>query len=248
VDWFAPYRTPAGRDLSQVQHVRRYVPNAPGGQQLDRADYRARAARREPLFGAVTGIEYVLTRSSDNMHSLLSRIAYERFTATHNPAYLRIAADPPHLVARPIGVHGFDEAVGRVEAGQRGIVPAKFGAIPPQPSARITRMARREQTIEISVTTPGPVLLAVDQSYFAAWMATSGERELTILPVDLDRLAVLVPAGRHDVVLRFGRHRTLVLAGWIASWLLLTAALFIQQFDRRAGQVQRAADDDRPLV
>jgi hypothetical protein len=246
VDWFAPYRTTAG------PHVRRVAANAPGGQQLDRADYRARAARREPLFGAVTGVEYVLSRSSDNMHSLLSRIAYERFMATRNPAYVRIATEPPHLVARPIGVRGLDEAVGRVEAGQRGIVPAKFGGIPPQASARLTRIVRREQTIEISVTTPGPVLLAVDQSYFTAWVAKSGERELTVLPVDLDRLAVLVPAGTHEVVLRFGRHRTLVLTAWIGSWLLLTAVLLlqlrIQKPDRRAGQIERPADDDRPLA
>jgi hypothetical protein len=243
LDWFAPYRTTANGP-----RVRRFVANAPGGQQLDRGDYRARAARREPLFGAVTGVEYVLTRSADNMHSLLSRIAYERFAATRNPAYLRIATDPPHLVGQAIGVRGLDEAVARVEAGQRGVVPAKFGGIPPQPSARITRVTRREQTIEIGVVTPAPVLLAVDQSYFAAWVAQSGDRELTILPVDLDRLAVLVPAGTHDVVLRFGRHRTLVLGAWIASWLLLTAALCIQVLDRRAREIQRAADDDRPLA
>ncbi|MCU1349409.1 MAG: hypothetical protein JWO56_2439 [Acidobacteria bacterium] len=242
VDWFAPYRTTPGA------HRRLFLRNAPGGQELDRRDYRARAARREPLFGAVTGLEYVLNRSSDNMHSLLSRIAYERFAATRNPGYLRIATDPPHLVSRAIGVGSVNEAVARIEAGQRGIVPAKFGALATPAAARITRIADTAQSIEIGVTTPGPAIVAIDQSYFTAWVVTSGGRELTTLPVDLDRLAVVVPAGTHEVVLRFGRHRTLVIAGWLASWLLLTAVLFIQKFDRRPRQVERAADDDRPLA
>jgi len=246
LDWFAPYRTMPGR------HRRLFELNTPGGQQLDRRDYRARATRLEPLFGAVTGREYVLNRSSDNMHSLLSRIAFERFAATRNANYLRIATDPPHLVARPVGVASVNEAVARIEAGERGIVPAKFASIGAPAGGRIVKVRRSEQVIEIELTTPAPVLLAVDQSYFRAWTATSGERELTTLPVDLDRLAVVVPAGTQTVVLRFGRHRTAVVAGWVVSWLLLTAVLLlhlsIEKFNRRAGQVERSADDDRRLA
>ena len=78
---------------------RLHRPACRGGQAIDRDDYRERARRLEPLFGATAGLEYVLNRSGDGMHSLLSRIASERFATTHNPNWLRIATARPSIVA-----------------------------------------------------------------------------------------------------------------------------------------------------
>ena len=93
--------------------------------------------------------------------------------------------------------------------------------------------------------TPGDALLLVNQSYFAAWDAGAHVRTV---PLDIDRLGVLVHGGTRSVTLRFGRHRTVVLAAWVISSALLLAALLalrIEKGDRGAGEVERTADEDR---
>jgi hypothetical protein len=211
IDWFAPYRTtpqPTRRVFSQ---------SMPGGQTIDRDNYRERARRLEPLFGATAGLEYVLNRSGDGMHSLLSRIASERFAATHNPNWLRIATARPSIVPVAYPAPTIPDAVNMIEAGAPAVAPQPFTSAP---GARVTRVARNGQTISIDVTTPDPALLAVDQSYFRAWSATMSGRDLDTTPINLDRLGVIVPTTG-TVTLTFGRHRTLVFIAWILSTLTL---------------------------
>ena len=50
-------------------------------------------------------VRYVLNRSPDGMHSLLSRIAAERFQATRNPHWLQIALMPDAVVIAFSGRH-----------------------------------------------------------------------------------------------------------------------------------------------
>jgi hypothetical protein len=222
IDWFAPYR------LTPQPSRRLFVVAAPGGQTPDRRDYRERAARLEPLFGAIGGVQYVLNRSGDDMHSLLSRIVVERVATTGGAAYLRIAAGPrAFIVPRAIGVPSVNEAVARIERGERGIAPSRYAGFTSPSDARVVRYAERVQSIEVTVTTSAPAILFINQSYFSAWVARSGEHELTTMPLDLDRLGVIVPPGTHEITLRFGRHRTLVAAAWVPSWLVLIAALFM---------------------
>jgi hypothetical protein len=213
VDWFTPYRvTP--------QPTRRvFTPSMPGGQNLDRDDYRERARRLEPLFGATAGLEYVLNRSGDGMHSLLSRIASERFATTHNPNWLRIAAARPSIIPIAYPAPTIPDAVNMIEAGAPAVAPQSFTSAA---GARVTRVARDGQTISIDVSTSAPALLAVDQSYFRAWSATIANRELETTPINLDRLGVIVP-GSGTVELTFGRHRMLVRIAWLVSTLLLLA-------------------------
>lgn len=67
------------------------------------------------------------------------------------------------------------------------------------------------------------------------------------MPLDIDRLGVVVPDGVENVTLRFGRHRTLVVAAWVISSALLLAmllALRIEKRDGGAGEVERPADED----
>jgi hypothetical protein len=241
IDWFSPYRTD-----SQPAH-RVFVPPAPGGQTIDRDSYRERARRLEPLFGATAGLEYVLTRSGDGMHSLLSRIAVERFAATHNPAWWQIAIAPPAIVPEAIAAPSIPDAVNLIESGAPAVAPRAFASAP---GARVTRVLREGQQIRIDVASNGPSLLAVDQSYFRAWSARMGDRELDTLPINLDRLGVIVPASG-TVTLRFGRHHTLVVVTWVLSSLLLAGllvAMRIEEIDRRSGEVERTGDDDRAVA
>src|SRR5260221_9603980 len=85
-------------------------------------------------------------------------------------------------------------------------------------------------------------LLFVNQSYFTAW--DSGG--LPIVPLDIDRLGVLVPDGVQTVTLRFGRHRMLVVGAWVISSALLLAVMFALRIEKRdggSGQVERPADE-----
>jgi hypothetical protein len=211
IDWFAPYRT-------TPQPTRRvFSPSRPGGQAIDRDDYRDRARRLEPLFGATGGLEYVLNRSGDGMHSLLSRIASERFAATHNPNWLRIATAHPSIVPFAYAAPTIPDAVNMIESGAPAVAPRAFTSAA---GARVTRVVREGQTISIDVSTTGPALLAVDQSYFRAWSATMAGRELATTPVNLDRLGIIVPTTG-TVTLTFGRHRTPIRLAWLLSTLVL---------------------------
>lgn len=241
IDWFGPYR------VAPQSPRRVFALPIPGGQAIDRENYRERARRLEPLFGATTGLEYVLNRSGDGMHSLLSRIAAERFATTRNLAWLRLATAPTAVVPEAIAAPTITDAVNLIESGAPAVAPHAFRSAP---GARVTRVVRDGQTITIDVASSGPALIAVDQSCFRAWSARMGDRELETAPVNLDRLGVLVP-GSGTVTLRFGRHRTAVIVAWVFSSLLVIALLFalrIEVFDRRAGQVERSGDDDRLMA
>ena len=70
------------------------------------------------------------------------------------------------------------------------------------------------------------------------------------LPVNLDRLGVIVP-GSGTVTLRFGRHRTIVVVAWVLSSLLIVAllvAMRIEKLDGSAGEIERPGDDDRAVA
>jgi hypothetical protein len=237
IDWFSPYETVANPPR------RIFVGNALGGQAIDPASYRDRARRLEPLFGATAGLEYVLNRSGDGMHSLLSRIAVERFATTHNRAWLRLAMAPPAIISDAVAAPAIPDAVNLIESGAAAVAPHAFASAP---GAHVTRVARDGQRIEIAVISSGPSLLMVDQSYFRAWSARMGDLELDTIPVNLDRLGVIIP-GSGTVVLRFGRHHTLIVVTWVLSSLLLAAllvAMRIEKLDGSAGEIERPGDDD----
>ena len=226
VDLFAPY------DVPKMPERRVYVAPRPGGQTPNRAEYRERARRLEPIFGAVAGLRYALDRSPDGMYSIRTRFTAERFAQTHNPNYATIVIALPEAMIMP------RTAVGSVEA-----IDVRTTAIAPRviaspPEARVTAI----RPFAIDVTTPAPALLFVNETYFRAWVARAEGRELETLPLDVDRLGVIVPAGTHTVTLTFGRHHAAVVIAWVIS--LLTLAL-VQVLDRRARQVERAADEER---
>jgi hypothetical protein len=226
IDWFAPYSVSA-----QPPH-RVFIPMMmSSGQTIDRENYRERARRLEPLFGATAGLEYVLNRSGDGMHSLLSRIAAERFATTRNRAWPQMAITPTRIIPDALAAPTIPDAVTLIESGAPAIAPRAFTSAP---GARVTRVAREGQTMEIDVSASGSALLAVDQSYFRAWSARMGDRDLATTPVNLDRLGVIVP-GSGTVTLRFGRHRTAVVVAWVISSLLLVAMLLMMRLPGTPG-------------
>ena len=245
IDWWSPYA------LAPQPAARIYVASA-GGQVMNRAEYHSLAQQRVPLFGATAGLRYVLNRSGEGMHSTLSRIVAERYAATNERRYLAISAKLPMamFVPRVAGVASINDAVRILERSPfdvrlAAIATKSLDGFLSDPRARVTSYREMADGIEIGVDTPGDALLLVNQSYFRAWDAGA---QVRIVPLDIDRLGVLVRGGTKTVTLRFGRHRTAVLAAWVISSALLLAALLalrIEKSDRGAGEVERTADEDR---
>ncbi|HMC21526.1 MAG TPA: hypothetical protein VKL19_06745 [Thermoanaerobaculia bacterium] len=257
IDWFSYYRVGAMPPLRICgsEHIE-------WGTRPAREEYRHAAHTMPPIFGAVAGLRYGVHRSPEGMHSLMSRIVAERAAATPQQIrlhYLRMSGcavegglPAAWIVPRAIGVGSVNEEVNLIESGAfdehtSALAPAAYANFASPAAARITRYGEGLQDIFISVSTPAPALMLVNQSFFRAWSARSGGRELTTLPLDIDRLGVIVPAGQHEVLLQFGRHRTAIVVAWILSSLLLLAgalALRIEVFDGRTGKVERAADEN----
>jgi hypothetical protein len=235
VDLFAPY------NVAPQPPARAYVESRPGGQTPNRAEYRERARRLEPIFGAVAGVRYALDRSPDGMYSIRTRITAERFAMTRNANYATVVLTLPRAMIVPHSIVGalpdfespsFDPRVSAI-AGRLVVSPD---------AARVTAVRERSGSLEVDVTTPAPALLFVNETYFRAWVARADGRELETMPLDLDRLGVLVPAGTHTVALTFGRHHAAVAIAWLVSLLTIAA---VEVLDRRTGKVERAADEDR---
>ena len=251
IDWFAPYNVP------QLKRARLYAGRAEGGQQLSRAEYRQRARRLEPMFGAIAGIRYALDRSPDGMFSLMTRVAAERVQQSGNARWMRIAGcenvkgalPRAFFVPRVFGVRSVNEAVEVVESPSfdervTAAGPPQLNGFRSAAGARVIGIAEHLQSIDIHVVTPAPAVLFVNETYFTAWDAGG----LELLRLDLDRLGILVPAGERTITLRFGKHRATIAATWAIALLLLALiafALRVEVLHRSSGEVQRTADEDR---
>ncbi len=231
VDWFSPYRM-AERDVRRV-----YVSSAIGaGAMPARDEYRLRARAEEPLFGAVSGLRYVINPSPEGMHALRSRMVLERVAMRQK--YLSIAAGLPEAFFPARAVVGrtiYEEAaLTETLAGATTVVASRSSIAGP---ARVLRYAERGQRITIDVDAPQPALLFVNQTWFSAWDVRANGRPLETLALDVDRLGVIVPAGTTRIDLRFGRRHAAVVMAWIASSLLLLACL-VQCGNRRSGEIE----------
>jgi hypothetical protein len=244
IDLFRHYRT------SLHAPVRTYVASSiAAGAMPARLEYRLRAIADEPLFGATKGLRYVINPSPDGMHSLRSRMVIERFQTGIREHYLNIEQAFPYAFfpTRVVATRDiYAEAVATEKVSDlTTVVAPRALAVSP---ARVLRYEEHGQRITIDVDAPQPALLFVNQTYFGAWDVRARGRALETLPLDVDRLGVIVPAGTTRVELRFGRHHMAVAIAWIASSLLLIACFFVEGRDRRAGQVERPGDENRALV
>lgn len=252
IDWFGPY----SRTMQPA--VRAYIATTMKAAAMPaRVEYRMRALAPEPLFGATEGVWYVINPSPEGMHALRSRMVLERFDRASplvRATYLRImgccAADalPPvffpgrALIARDI----YAEAAAVEHLTDLATVVAPR-SVPVGPG-RVKRFSLHGQIASIDVETPQPSLLFVNQTYFSAWDVRANGQRLGTLPIDIDRLGVIVPAGSSHLELRFGRHRAAVPIAWIVSTLALLGCAFVEFRDRRTRQVKRAGDENRVVV
>ena len=246
LDWFAPYAVPP--IASRRVHVESDIA---AGVMAAREEYRERARALEPIFGAAAGLEYVVNASPDGMHALRSRMVVERFRVVPpetRARYLQQRVGPPAMLAERIAVApDIYRQAGAIESAtfdSRTTVAPRSVPV----SAGTASATRRGQTIDVDVHANGPALLVVNQTYFRAWSARAGERELETLPVNVDRLGVVVPEGTSRVTLRFGRRRPLVALAWALSLATLLGALAVEKRDRRAGKIEGPADEDRTVI
>lgn len=240
LDWFAPYRVESGMARRVAQSP------LPGGQQVSREDYRRRARRLDPLFGAVANLRYAGDRSPDGMFSIMTRIAAERAAVTRNPRWLQIAgcSNVPGslpramIIAAAQGTPSVAAAVTAIEGPGFdprliAVAPVRLDGFRSPASATVDRIVELPQSLHIDVTTPAPALLFVNETYFRGWVARVGSEELPTVPLDLDRLGVMVPAGKSTVTLQFGRRRTAVLVAWVLSSFCMVTLLIMLWMARR---------------
>ena len=119
------------------------------------------------------------------------------------------------------------------EPGKAVYLPAELRAYAQATNAvkaRILSTYWNAQTLQLEVEAEGPAWVVIAQTYYHAWKAFEGERELPIRRANHAFQAVEVSAGRHiielryvDQAFRFGMILSLgTLAGVILSWLWLS--------------------------
>jgi hypothetical protein len=90
----------------------------------------------------------------------------------------------------------------------------------PCPNTRILRVDWQPQRIHVKVDFPQPALLVISQTHYPAWQATLDGLPAAILRANYAFQALDIPAGEHEVVLRY-RDRAFS-AGLAISVLALT--------------------------
>jgi len=155
------------------------------------------------------GVTGVLSNSPIHHSSWSLQGAYElgqnRFFA-----YQRAAAAPfARAATGVVPVRSIQDAVARIEAGlEPGVAVVGASARPPiDADCRIVSSRISGQAIQIQVEARAPTLILLNQTYFRAWVATSNGAELRTVPVNIDRLGLIVPPGNSTIDLHFGRRR-----------------------------------------
>ena len=130
--------------------------------------------------------------------------------------------DGPREALRAVLEPGFDPAALAVLEQDPGLPP---GA--PGPPGRASLEEATPEDLRIRVEAPGPRIVVVRTNHDRYWQATVDGRSVPLLRADFALLGVPVPAGRHEVRLRYrdpwiGRGLALSALAWA---LLVAAAL-----------------------
>ena len=106
------------------------------------------------------------------------------------------------------------------------------------PIGGVTWLSRTPNELSLSVTTERPALLIVADNWFPAWRATVDGADAPVLRAYHTLRAVPVPAGQHEVVMRY-QSDAVARSLWISMILLvgLVGATAVQMWrERRAGR------------
>lgn len=87
----------------------------------------------------------------------------------------------------------------------------------------ITRFTEAPQRLTFEVSAPADGTLLINESFFSAWDARGDGKRLSLVPLNIDRLGVVVPKGTTRITLQFGRERRLVRAAMMASGIALVS-------------------------
>jgi hypothetical protein len=191
--------------------------------------FRSGGTERAVSYARLTGAEYVLSRKREEsphleLVSILSQQSGTMFVhRVISPVPFVQVAQTMHEV-RDVG-----DAVRLIETtpfdpAHEALVPRSSARVG-DPHAAISRLQLHDDAITFQSSAAQPTLLIVNQSFFPAWRASSEAGALTLFPANLDRIGMMVPAGSHTIELRFGHRRSLIRLAWIASTLLLLAAV-----------------------
>ncbi len=185
----------------------------------------------------LTGTRTVLTRSPAASPGM-ARLGSIQVNGNELHAYR--VADPLPMVfpvrgLAPVG--SIQQAVRTIEHpgfDERKQTVGPLGRKIPTGAVTVNKVALAGQKVLIEVDAPEAGLLLINQSYFSAWSASNGGQRLETVPLNLDRLGVIVPAGSTDIVLQFGRRHTLVALSWFLSMALVLASLVVALRSKKA--------------
>jgi hypothetical protein len=133
------------------------------------------------------------------------------------------------------------DAIGRIRSGRvdlaRSVLIADCDAALPAtgPGGAATAEIREASAaqLRIAVATEAPGWLVVTDTWLPGWRATVGGRAETVRRADHAFRAVFVPAGRHEVDLRYDPDSVRYGAGLSAGALIAVVALFAARARRR---------------
>ncbi|HYM61864.1 MAG TPA: hypothetical protein VEZ11_13340 [Thermoanaerobaculia bacterium] len=147
-----------------------------------------------------------------------------------------IAARTVQQAVQIIESPAFDEAT--------VVAPARVASLPPLALSSFGASWSRpgSLTIKLDPAPAAPGLLFVNETYFSAWDARANGRSLDIVPLNLDRLGIVVPAGTTRIDLTFGRHRVLVAVAWAISMLLLVMVVGLLVLQNHDPHLRRVDD------
>lgn len=127
---------------------------------------------------------------------------------------------------------------------ERGFTPPRLDCDRPP---RVEVLKRHAGAWRLRVTSTGVGLLVVSESYNAGWSARVDGVETPLLPVDGLVLGVEIPAGQHDVELRY-RPARFGLYLLLAALALLTSIALVLPVLLRPGQAQWKITSNRRIV
>ena len=154
-------------------------------------------------------------------------------TAIIDPAKGSLETNPsglPRMFAPPVvsAAVSKDEAAARLatlDPAQEAVVEG-MAAMPHNGSARVTITGYEGDLYRAKVEAAQPALVRIAAPYFPGWRAEIDGRAVPIVPVDVALMGLVVPAGNHELVVRYRSNRFAAgLAISIVGWLMALGGL-----------------------